>query len=284
MNKALNFQIFRFHLLPLSNSSQQLELFEEEKEYTSEEIKEKKNEILAKILNDVNYYNDKRYPVKIEHNEDGYYFIKLAQKKTTKIVQDFKNIVVENEPFVYIFINNDNTVQKIAISDNKDAFTSPTVVKNILKDILASGLKKYGLNIEIEELFKANNFWKLISKHQYELQQLDFKFIKPNLASISPALPEDFKRFSESVNSHESHIVLKAPKNGILENISKKNRNIDGLVNYTSEGAGNIKVKIKGVTKRISTKESPVIIKIREASITGPAEQVFKAYQDLISK
>ena len=116
------------------------------------------------------------------------------------------------------------------------------------------------------------------------MQQIDFKFIKPNLASISKALPEDFKDFSNNVNSHESHIVLKAPKNGILENIDKKNKDINGLVNYTSNGAGDIKMKIKGITKKISTDESPIIVKIQEATINGPAEQVIKVYQELISE
>lgn len=284
MSKILNFQIFRFHLLPLSTDFQKLELFEEEKKYSANEIREKKNEILDEVLNELDYFKSKKYPIKIEHNEEGFYFIKLAQKKSTKIFQDFKDIEIENEPFVYIFINNDRNVQKIAISENADAFSSPSVVRNILRDILISGLKKYGLNIEIEETFEANSFWKTVNKHKYELQQIDFKFIKPNLASISSALPEDFKAFANNVNSHESHIILKAPKNGILEHIDKKNKEINGLVEYSAKGAGDIKMKIKGFSKKISTDENPVTVKIQEASISGPSEQVIKVYQQLISE
>lgn len=282
MTKTLNFHIFRYHLLPLS-TSMQTEMFEQ-KVKTIEELKEKKNDFLSEVLDDLNYYKNKKHPLKVEHKENGYYFIKLAQKKSTTIIQNFEDFEVENEPFVYIIINNDKGVQKIAISENKDAFSSPKVVKGILKQIVNVGLKSYGLNIEIEELFKAEDFWKLIGKHKYELQQIDFKYIKPNLANISKSLPEDFRNFADDVNSHESHIVLKAPENGILENIDKKNKNINGLVDYTSEGAGDIKLKIKGFSKKHSTKKNPVIIKIGEATIEGPSEQVIKVYQSIVSE
>ena len=94
---------------------------------------------------------------------------------------------------------------------------------------------------------KKESFWKFVNSHHHELKLIDFKYIRPNLANISKSLPEDFRNFTDNVNSKESHIVLKAPENGILENIDKSNPAINGLVEYTSEGAGDIKLKIKGV-------------------------------------
>lgn len=282
MSKIVTFQIYRYHLLPISND-RQTALFTEEKP-SVEDIKKNKNLYLSEVLEKINYYNDNRYPLKVEHHENNFYFIKLAQKKSATIVQNFKDFEIENEPFVYIIINNDDKVQKIAISDNKNAFSSPNVVKNILKDLLISGLKQYSLNIEIEELFNSENFWKFVNQHKYALQQIDFKFIKPNLANISKSLPEDFRRFAENVNSHESHITIKAPQNGILENIDKQNPNIEGLVNYTSEGAGDIRLKIDGFSKKYSTKQNPVLVKITSLSLEGPAEQIIKTYQELISE
>ena len=36
------------------------------------------------------------------------------------------------------------------------------------------------------------------------------------MANISNRLPGDFKKLAEKVNSHESHLTLRAPENGVL--------------------------------------------------------------------
>lgn len=280
--RTLKFQVFRYHLLPLSTGEVQLSLFPN-KTYSPKEIREKKNIFFSEVLNDLGSHIGSN-PLKIEHSEGDYYLIKLAQIKTTTIVKNFEDIVVDNEPYVFIIINNNENVQKLAISHNLEAFTEPKVVKNILRKFFKAKLKSYGLNIEIEELFKKSGFWDYVRKHQGEITTIDFKYIKPNLAAISKSLSADFKKFTNSVNSHESHIKISAPKNGVLENISKDNKDIKGLVNYTSEGAGDIRLKIKGVQKMYSTKENPVIFRVDEATIEGSSEQVIKVYQSLISE
>jgi hypothetical protein len=282
-NKLINFHIYRYHLLPLDSKSKQIELFEN-KSLSYEEIKAKKNEFFGKTLDNLTSSKNSSYPLKLEHSQNGFYLFKIAQKKTTTITQNFENLVVDNEPYVYVVINNDPTVQKVAISDNIDAFSNPDVVKNILKKVFRSELLNAGLNIEIEQLFDSVNFWEFISKHKKEITYINFQFIKPNLANISKSLPEVFKNFADNVNSHESQISIKAPEKGTLDNIDKSNKNIEGLVDYTSNGAGSIKLKVKNVRKQLNTKENPVILQIRELDIEGPAEQVIKLYQTIVQE
>lgn len=281
MKKKLNFHIFRYHLIPTTTDENQTKLFDKEK-MTIEELKERKNSFLKEIILNSDYNKNPKNLLKIEHYEDDHFFIKFAQKKSTKITQNFENFEIENEPYVYIIINNEHTTQKIAISENLEAFSKPAVVRNHLKTILNKGLAEFGLNIEIEELFNPESFWRIVQNHRFELKQIDFKYIKPNLAAISKSLPIDFRNFTDNVNSHESRIIINAPKNGILENVDKKNSTINGLVEYTSEGAGDIKIKIKGSTKKYSTKKNPVIVKEYETTIEGPIEQVIKAYKSII--
>jgi len=282
-NKLINFHIYRYHLLPLDSKSKQIELFEN-KSLNYEEIKAKKNEFFGKTLNNLILSKNNNYPLKLEHSQNGYYLFKIAQKKTTTITQNFENIIVDNEPYVYVIINNDSNVQKIAISDNIDAFSNPDVVKNILKKIFRSELLYAGLNIEIEQLFDSVNFWEFVGKHKKEITFISFQFIKPNLADISKSLPEVFKNFTDSVNSHESQISIKAPEKGTLDNIDKSNKNIEGLVDYTSNGAGSIKLKVKNIRKQLNTKENPVILQVRELDIEGPSEQVIKLYQTIVQE
>ncbi|MGJ5643227.1 hypothetical protein [Formosa sp. S-31] len=283
-NKLINFHIFRYHLLPLSKKNKQFEMFENS-DLSFEEIKERKNEFFRNILDELTSIENKHHPLKLEHNEDDKYIFKMANKKTTRITQNFKNQIIANEPFCYIVFDNDPTVQKIAISDNPEAFSSPIVVKNNLRRIFRKGLEKYGLNIEIEQLFDKKGFWEYVKEHKKEITYINFQFIKPNLANISRSLPEAFKDFANDTNSHDSHIIIKAPEKGTLDNINKDNKDISGLVDYTSNGAGSIKLKVKGVRTQLNTKENPKIIKmaeIEEAEIEGSPEEVIKFYKTLM--
>ena len=279
-NKTVNFHIFRYHLLPIENF--QVDLFEKKEKLTYEEVKERKNGFFKEILDNLPFSKSNKNPLVLENTEDDYYLFKLAQKKSTIITQNFKNVEIDNEPYVYVIVNNNPKIQKIAISDNYEAFSNPKVVKNLLKKTFNKDLKKHRLNVEIEQLFDKIEFWDYVKKHQEKITYINFQFIKPNLADISKSLPNVFRNFSETVNSHESNIVLKAPEKGALENISQKNSDIKGLVDYSSEGAGNIRLKVKKIRKQLNTQDKPVILEIQELDLEGPAEQVIKLYKTIV--
>ena len=280
-NKIIKFNIFRYHLLPIDSNPKILELFPKKK-YSFDELKVIKNDILKKILESLEDSDSNTNPLKLEDKDDELFLFKIAQKKQATITHNFKNKIVNNEPYVYVVINNNKDIQKIAISENFDAFSTTTVVKNLLKTILRKELRKFGLNIEIEQIFSSISFWEFIKTYKYKISYLNFEYIKPNMANISGKLPEDFKKLAENVNSHESHLTLKAPENGVLENIDKKNKVISGLVDYSSLGGGNIKVKIKGIRKQKSTSENPGFIEIREIDLEGQADQIIKLYKTIV--
>lgn len=282
-NKLINFHIYRYHLLPLDTKHKQTDLFKDDK-LSLIQIKKRKNEFFKSLLDNLTKSKTAKHPLKLEHFENEKYLFKIAQKKTTTITKNFENILIDNEPYVYIVFNNKSSIQKIAISDNSEAFSKPEVVKNILKKVFKNDLEKYGLNIEIEQLFDKVNFWEYVKEHRKNITSINFQFIKPNLAEISKSLPDVFRKFADDTNSHESHITIKAPEKGTLKNINKKNSDIEGLVNYTSEGAGSIKLKVKNIRKQLNTKENPVILQVRELDMEGPAEQVIKLYQKIVEE
>lgn len=283
--KRIHFQQFRYHLLPITNNSNQVKLFND-KVMTIEELKEAKNDFFMNALLHLDHdARSKGNPCKlIDHNDKDYFLFKIANKKSTTITQDFKPRTIDNEPYVYLIINNHKDVQKMAISFNDEAFTSPEVVKNLLMQILNKTLEYNRLNIQIEPLFDKVEFWKYIKDHRDSLTQIDFKYVKPNMANISGALPKAFKDFSELTNSHESHVVIKAPEKGILENIDANNSDIKGLVDYVSQGAGVIKMKVKGLRKLLSTDRNIVTQEIDEISIEGAPDQLIKIYKSIVDE
>jgi hypothetical protein len=280
-NKLITFNTYRYHLLPLDKIDKQIDLFPN-KTYTHEELKANKNNFFKALLDNLANLKEEIHPLKLENNEGSHYLFKIAQKKSAVITKNFKKETVNTEPYAYIIFNNDDAVQKIAISDNDEAFSNPEVVKNILQKIFNRDLKTYRLNIEIEQLFSAVNFWEYVNKHNDQITLINFQFVKPNLAQISKSLPEVFKAFSDDVNGHKSQIIVKAPEKGTLTNINENNSNICGLVNYTSEGGGSIKLKIKSVRKQFNSKENPSTVQIREIEMEGSAEQVFKLYKNIV--
>ncbi|RWW99548.1 hypothetical protein [Flavobacterium cerinum] len=276
------FRIYRYHLSPLSNDNKEINIEGQNKTFTATELKENKNIFFENTLNNVDFYNNSRNVLKIELNSDNIFVIKLANKKSVNVVENFVEKEIPTHPFVYILIDNDNSEQKIAISHNSDAFSNPDVVKNILSRELDKGLKKYGLAIKIEGLYQKEAVWKMIQAHKNELKSLEIKYIKPNLASISASLPEEFKKLTERLNSQESTINFRAASNGVLENINRNNSDLVGLIDYTSEGAGNVKIGIKGYKKKISSIDTPVEIGIEEATFEGKPEDIIKVIKEVL--
>src|SRR5690554_7399197 len=132
--KIITFHLLRFHLLPISSDEGQLNMFPEKVLSKSELIK-RKNEFFREVLNEVGERVSDKFPIALHVKEDGYYVFKIANKKSVELYEDFKAVKYPTSPFAYIVINTDEEVQKIAISDNTSAFSSPSVVKNIIKKI-----------------------------------------------------------------------------------------------------------------------------------------------------
>ncbi|WP_303848852.1 hypothetical protein [Apibacter mensalis] len=283
-SKILNFHLYRFHLLPLKTNTQAYNEHFDEK-LTLEELKNKKNEIFKEILLKLNTTTDKnKNPIQIydKTDNDECFLYKIANKKTTTITKNFKHTRTEDEPYVFIIINNNKEIQKIAINENSKAFTNPDSVRNIIKKLFQKDLEKYGINIEIEKLFDKKTFWNYASKYKDQISFINFKIIKPNLANISASLSEDLKKFMNKVNSHESNLKIKAPKKGVLENINQSNPDINGLVDYSSKGGGSVTLKVKGIIKSYNTLEKPEIIEIDEMQIEGSPEEVNKVFATIV--
>jgi len=281
MNQKRNLRlfIFRYHLIPVTSEDRQHSLFGEK--MNLEEIKKRKNDFFKEAILELDDIEGK-YPIQIYDHEKDSFLLRIAQKKSQTVTKNFKREYITNEPYCYVIINNDKGVQKIAISENPNAFSNPDVVKNILGNILQKLLLRYQLNIEIEQLFDVGTFWNYLELNKGAIKSINFEFIKPNLADISKSLTKNLKDFTNAVNSHKSNIIVKAPDQGYLENIDKKNIAVKGLVDYSSEGGGNIKVKVKGLKKYLKTKDSPKTLTVKELDLEGTPDQIIKLYKELL--
>ena len=276
MSNELKFHVFRYHLHPLFNKGQEID----GKHKTAEELKENKNNILSNVLQELDFYKNNNNIIKIEFKENGYFICKISNKKYIEHVANFKVNVIQNEPFVYVLINNNPNVQKIAISENKTAFGDPKTVKNILDKVLNKKLSKQGIGIKIEKLFRKETFWKIVSENK--IASIKFRYIKPNLANISSSLSNTLKGIANDLNSHENELIFKAHSNSHLE-INPTNSEIKGLVDYTAEGAGDIKIRMRGKKGYLSTNNEPVTVKVGEVEIIGEKKNVLEILDKILS-
>lgn len=277
MDRIIKFDIFRFHLLPIS--TKQFSLFDKDISY--EELKDKKNNIFDEIVKDLQN-RENQYPLELFSSEESNYLFRLANPKNTIIYKDFKEIIENTEPYIYIAINTSPDNQKIAISHNAEAFTSTNVSKNNLNKIFSKYLLEHGLSIEFEQLFESNTFWSYAKKYEGRIKTIDFEIIKPNLPKISDTIKNTLKPLIEETNSHKTHLKLEAPREGVLENISSKNEKINGLVSYSSEGGGNISMSIIGLKQKIKTKNMTKNKKIKELQLKGSPDQIIKVWKDIV--
>lgn len=55
--------------------------------------------------------------------------------------------------------------------------------------------------------------------------------------------------------------------------IERENAQIDGLVDYASQGGGNISFKVKGLTKKVKTAKTPTEINVDEMKLKNLSPQ-----------
>ena len=280
MSKTIIFSEYTYHLLPLETEQTALELHGPKP--TFEVLKKTKNTVFDEIIKTLEDAKKERNLFKLIDNTDNMYLFKVSNKKYFKKFEDFTGTEVKTEPYVYVIINNDPEVQKIYISEDIEVFSSVNATKTVLITIFKKYLHLKYLNIETSEVFDAKSFWTLVREHQGKIKYINIEMIKPNLASISKSLPDAFRKFAENTNAHRSNILLKAPENGRLEKINESNKDLEGLVDYSSKGGGEIKVKVKGITKQLKTSDNIKKTYIAQVYLEGSHDQVLKMYKEII--
>jgi len=268
--KILLFQHFLFQMSPVDND--QLEMFQKE---SRELRKKKKNEYFDEALKQLEDFDDGKHVCKLFYGNEENYIFKIGQKKLTTISdKKLKEHFTEDHPWIFVLISNNPEVQTILISENPVAFSKPIVAKNFLKKVLGDYLSHKGLELSVESKFKKKEFWDIVKSKP--ITKVDFTIVKPNMARISKHLSEAIKDTIENVDSHTTHVSFKAGEKSSLNNINQSNKDVNGMVNYASEGAGNISVKLKGVKHVIKTAEMITTSEISQAEIEGTPNAIIQ--------
>jgi hypothetical protein len=271
--KLVSFETYRFQILPISKSIQ-LTIDNEVTSY--EDLVEKKNQFLADVLNKPKLtfeHSKSKITLRFDGTDDNIFLFRInVLRKLKRHTPDFKEEQIEDYPAVTIAIHNDKTKQLIAIEKNSKAFAHPETVSHIIENNLNRHLKPKNLAIYIEPIYSKEDFWEVVEKYENRIKQLDFELIRPNMSNISSKIDEQLKALENSVDAHKLNLKLQSSKEANLI-IDRENAQIDGLVDYASQGGGNISFKVKGLRKKVKTAKTPTEINVDEMELKNLSPQ-----------
>jgi len=266
------FRAYRYQLLPLDRNETK-DLYHDR---SVEEIVAHKNQFFAEALTHLPKVNHKHVEINIsiEVIEDELFRIQLAPSRPlTRETTDYKREKVENWPHIEAYILNRADDQLLIIQDRATAFANTDTVANIILRGTRGALDKVGLSLQIEPLFNKAYFWGLVNQYSNRITWVEFEFITPNMANISKTLADTLKILGKETNAIKEQLTLRSDPSSSLD-ISQQNETIRGLVEYTSEGAGDIKLKIKGIRKHFQTSNSRREVHLSGVEITADAKDI----------
>lgn len=280
MSTHIIFRAYRYQLLPLDRNETK-DLYNDR---STEEIIAQKNSFFLEALLHLPKTNHKRVEINtsIEIIEKDFFKIQFAPSRPlTRETADQKREKIENWPHIEAYILNKPDDQFLIIQERATAFANTDTVANIILRGTRNTLEKIGLSLQIEPLFNEAYFWGLVNQYSNRITLVEFEFITPNMSNISKTLAETLKKLGKETNAVREQVTLRSDAASSLD-ISQENSTIQGLVKYTSEGAGDIKLKIKGIRKRFQTSTSRREVHLSGIEITADANQIAQIIRDAL--
>ncbi len=274
------FRAYRYQLLPIDRNETK-DLYHD---ISAAEIVARKNQLFAEALGHLPKVNHKRVElhIAVETIQEDFFRIQLAPSRPlTRETADSRREKVENRPHIYAYILNNQDDQLLIIQERITAFASTDTVANIILRGTRGVLDKIGLSLQIEPLFDESYFWTLVDRYNNQITWVEFEFITPNMANISKTLTATLKNLGKETNAVREQLSLRSDPLSSLD-ISQSNEIIQGLVEYTSKGAGDIKLKIKGIRKRFQTSTSRREIHLSGIEVTADAKEIIAIIREAL--
>ncbi len=279
-NKA-RFHIYRYQLLPFDRHFQG-DLIDGIK--TADDLIARKNEFFADAVRSIKSFGLGQTDTLTKKllEEDNFFLYKVAVNRSlSRETKDFTEEELDNWPSIIVAIWNEPDKQLIAVQRRTTAFQSTDTVVRLIFGSIAPNLAKRQIRLLWEPLFEKKVFWDIIRRFEGKVQEIEFEIITPNMANISGSLPEDLREFAKQTNSTRNKINISSDPSSALK-VEPANKTVSGLVEYSSEGGGDITVRIIGVKKKIHTSSTVKEVEINEFHLQGTAAEVVETIKGIL--
>ena len=282
-SKATKFELFRYQLLPINRNIQG--------DFVNginsvEELIEKKNVFFAQSIQETKDFSNNKLKIitKKLFDRNDFFLLKIAvRKRIHRETEEFKEEDIDTWPAVLVAIWNDPEKQIIAVQKKTQAFRTSKRVVDIIMNAILPKLRAYQLTTIVEPTFEKHIFWDLLKKHKNNVKSIEFKIITPNMANISGELSEELKSFAKISNSTTNTLKMESDSEASL-NLDSSNNTLNGLVNYASNGGGDISLKVKGITSIIHTTQTVKSVEIDSFEMTGKSSNIVEKLKEIIDK
>lgn len=259
------FHQYRYQMVPIDRHGQTA-MFDE---ITPEEAVARKNEFFWEALDHIQI-EVSGHPVtsRIADMSDPRAMLQLAVERDIKIGRkDFTEETVENWPQTFVLFDNDPDVQTCYIEDRKQAFSTTKAVAKALEDAFSRQLFKYGLTIAFNAIYDEEYFWKLADRYRGKITRVEFTLVTPNMSSISKKVKALIDNVGQATDAEVTKLALVSDSKGSLY-LDPENETLKTLVEYSADGGGETKVKVRGLKVK-STSTGICDISIDELSFEG---------------
>ena len=280
-NKSTAFELYRYQLLPIDRFLQGNLLTGVG---SVEELISRKNEFFSEAIKGTKNFSDKRHETitKKLYEEDDFFLLRIAHNRSIhRETKDFRDEVIDNWPSILVAIWNHPEKQLFAVQRRTTAFSSSEVVVRMLINAISSQRAHHHLRAIHEPLFEKQHFWSLLHQYEGKIKSVEFEIITPNMANISGSLSDDLKDFAKATNSTRNKLKLESDPEAPLH-LEESNNTLQGLVNYSSEGGGNISLKIDGIKKTYNTSKTVKEVQLGDMEIQGSAQEVASVIKELL--
>ncbi|MFY8352506.1 hypothetical protein AAEU29_18325 [Pseudoalteromonas sp. SSM20] len=280
-SKTNTFELFRYQILPIDRYLQG-DFFNGVQNI--EDLITQKNNLFEEALLGQGDFSNKRHKtiVKLLLRKDDFFLYRIAHNKTLhRETRDFKDETIDSWPSILVAIWNHPEKQYIAVQKRTTAFAKCETVTKLILEKLEPQLTHFHLRAIYEPLFEKQQFWTLLNQYRGKVKSVDFEIITPNMANISGTLPDDLKQFAKCTNSTRNHLKIQSEPDAALH-LEEDNPALRGLVDYSSEGGGNISIKIDGIKKHHQTSRTVKEITLGDIELSGSAENIAAVLKELL--
>ena len=259
------FHQYRYQIVPIDRHGQAANF----EDHSTEELVARKNEFFWDAIQQIDVQlSGRSITSRIAAMSDPRAMLQLAVERDLKVGRrDFTEDVVENWPQIFVLFDNDPEVQTCFIEDRKQAFSSTKTVAQALEEAFGKLLFRYGLTVSFNPIYDEEYFWKLVDRHRGQVTRVEFTLVTPNMPSISRKVRQLMDNVGQATDAEVTKLALVSDPKGALF-LDPENETLKTLVEYSSDGGGETKVKVRGL-KLKSTSQGICDVSIDELNFEG---------------
>lgn len=247
-------------------------LFDESFVQEQDKIMSQKNVVFEKVIlksiQDTEFYHRNcRLSSQLLFQQNEVLVFKIANKRKIVIEKEFVESTETNEPSVLIIIYNNDNVQRIAIEQNRCAFSDTDIVAKVIQKTATRLMKNDRLNVIIRKEYHQTEFWNFVKENPNQIQMIRFEFSYPNLPRLRYFVSDVIKNAGKSISGDRAIVQYEATKGGLI--LDDTNETLTHLNRVSSDSGCPITFRLRGKRECFKTGKTTKTKEIDELDITA---------------